>query len=256
MIVYDAVEVSAIPSDATTILAYVDGSWPTYQTVKTLFPQAKILTITTNGHNPADICDVESGDATPEIAARWVASGMGHTVYSDTSTKPALDAALAGLGWHWFAANPTGVQHLEPGSVATQFAWPGHGSPGNFDISVTDGVWPGAAPVPPPAQQPAIPEEHSMFCHDPVTGGIWAVDEKGDFFAISVQGFTAQYVNGLNRYPTLGAGNILNPCVGISYWGKPGHDGVTLFTRPTNGQGGIKGTCYSGYSFKRDGSVA
>ena len=155
--IYDAVDVAAIPSSATTILAYIDGGYVTYPAVKARFPNARILTITTNGRNRADICDVESGDATPSIAAAGVRAGLYNTVYSALSVKPDLDTALSGSSWQWYAANPTGVPHLVPNSVATQYAWPGLGSPGNYDISVTNGVYPNAAPTPPPAPAPVPP---------------------------------------------------------------------------------------------------
>lgn len=156
--IYDAVDVSAIPSSATTILAYIDGNYVTYPAVRSRFPNARILTVTTNGKNHADICDVESHDATPDIAAAGVRAGLYPTVYSDTSTKPALDSALSGLTWQWYAADPTGVPHLVPDSVATQYAWPGFGSPGNYDISTTNGTY----PSPPPPIPAPTPGDSSM----------------------------------------------------------------------------------------------
>ena len=155
MIVYDAVEVSAIPADAQIVLAYIDGNWPTYSQIKTRFPHATILTVTTNGFNTADICDVESGDATPAIASAGVKHGLYDTVYCARSNLGPLVTAMSDLPWHWFAADWTGVQHLVPGSVATQWAAPGFGSPGNYDISVTNGVWP-HPPVPPAPPQPTV----------------------------------------------------------------------------------------------------
>lgn len=158
-VIYDAVDVPAIPADATVILAYIDGGYITYQAVRDRFPNALILTITTTGWNSADICDVESGDATPAIAAAGVRDGLFRTVYSAWSNKGALDSLISGA-WHWFAADPTGHLHLAPGSVATQWAWPGLGSPGNYDISTTDGVWPNT-PVP-PTPTPPPPQEATM----------------------------------------------------------------------------------------------
>lgn len=164
--IYDAVDVAAIPASAQIILAYIDGGYRTFNAVRARFPNALILTVTTNGLNSADICDVESGDATPAIAARGVAAGLYGTVYSDTSTHGALVAAIRGA-WQWYAADPTGTPHLVPGSVATQWAWPGHGSPGNYDISVTNGVYPNApAPVTPPNPQPAPAPGVDDMTHD------------------------------------------------------------------------------------------
>ena len=80
--IYDAVDVAAIPANAQIILAYIDGYYQTYSAVRARFPNALILTVTTTGLNAADICDVESGDATPAIAAKGVAAGLYKTVYS------------------------------------------------------------------------------------------------------------------------------------------------------------------------------
>ena len=145
--IYDAVDVAAIPADAQIILAYVDGGYVTLPAVKQRFPHATILTVTTTGFTKADICDCETGDATPEIVASGIANGLYHTVYSNRSTLPQLVKAIGNLRWNWYAADWTGVPHLVPGSVATQYADP-PASGGNYDVSITDGVWPFVAPSP------------------------------------------------------------------------------------------------------------
>lgn len=152
--VYDSVTVEAMPADPNAIyLGYVDGMWPTYAAVKARFPHNVVLSVTTTGFTKADICDVEQGDATPEIAAAGLQNGLYHTIYSDRSTLPTLVKTIGHLQWQWFCADWTGVPHLVPGSVATQYADP-PSSGGNYDISITDGTWPNPpapAPVPPSA---------------------------------------------------------------------------------------------------------
>lgn len=165
--IYDAVDVAAIPAGAETVLAYIDGDFQTLGAVRARFPHATILTVTTNGRNRANICDVESGDATPAIAAEGVRDGLYKTAYSAKSNKGPLDAAMGALNWDWYAADPTGEEHLDSDSVATQWAWPGHGSPGNFDISVTNGTWPNVAPVPAPTP-PAPPSGPTNYPEDNV----------------------------------------------------------------------------------------
>lgn len=147
---FDAVDVAAIPSGATTVLAYIDGRYVTLPAVRARFPEARILTVTTTGLHRADICDVESGDATPAIAAAGVREGLYGVVYSSAALLGELSAAMRGLVWRWFAADWTGLPHLVSGSVATQWASPGHGSVGNYDIStLLDSAWPVAVlPVP------------------------------------------------------------------------------------------------------------
>ncbi len=143
--IYDAVQVSALPSGGA-YLGYVDGGYVTYPLVREMYPTALILPITVAGEVAAKICDVEGGDATPEIAAEGVRRGLYDTIYCNLSTQPLVAAACQGLDWNWYAADPTGWPHIVVGSVATQWGWPGIGSPGNYDISWTDGVWPGVTP--------------------------------------------------------------------------------------------------------------
>jgi len=150
LIVYDSTTPAAIPRDAAAVLAYVDGAYAQEAAVRAMFPAAAVLTVTTTGLCRALICDVEHGDATPRVAAAGVRAGWYRTVYSALATKPALDVEMGRTPWTWFAADPTGTEHIVPGSVATQYAWPGRGSPGHYDISVTDGTWPLVRPPTPP----------------------------------------------------------------------------------------------------------
>ena len=142
-----------MPSDPNALyLGYVDGAWATYSAVKARFPHNTVLSVTTTGFTKADICDVETGDATPEIAAAGIRNGLYHTIYSNRSVLPQLVKAIGNMHWNWYAADWTGTPHLVPNSVATQYAAPGSGSPGNYDISITDGSWPyPPAPTPPPS---------------------------------------------------------------------------------------------------------
>ena len=152
MRIYDSVVVADLPADPNAMyLGYVDGDWPNFQAVQARFPKNRVLSVMTSGFHKADICDVENGDATPQIAAAGVRQGLYDTVYSADAGLEALVTALAGLEWHWFCADWTGSEHLIGGSVATQWAAPGYGSPGNYDISVTNGQWPDPPPAPPVA---------------------------------------------------------------------------------------------------------
>ena len=211
--IYDAVDVAAIPASATTILAYIDGNYVTYPAARKRFPSARILTVTTSGKNAADICDVESQDATPAIAAAGVRAGLYHTVYSDVSTKPALDSALSGLAWQWYAAHPTGVPHLEPNSVATQYAWPGYGSPGNYDISMTNGTYPNA-----PAPQPAPPVPQPPLGETEVAQSPVFQFKAGQLDVIQVSGgYVWHKWNGGGGW----ANEVLPKPAGVTYTGTP-----------------------------------
>jgi hypothetical protein len=165
--IYDSVSVAAIPADATAVLAYVDGRYANLTQVAARFPHARILTVTVTGSVHADVADVEAGDLTPQGGAAVLARGVTQCLYSSVATLPALKAAV-GHPFAWFAADWTGTEHLVPGSVATQWAAPGHGSPGNYDISSALTSW--LYPQPSPKPQP--PEEDDMQLFTTNTAGV------------------------------------------------------------------------------------
>lgn len=100
--------------------------------------------------------DIETGAAKIGHAAAWVreheALHTHHeaTIYVNLSNLPGVITALRGLTYVLWIANPTGKPHAyqHPAVVATQYAWPGLGSPGHFDLSlVSDDDWhPGPRP--------------------------------------------------------------------------------------------------------------
>jgi hypothetical protein len=145
----DAVAVGNLPN-CSIYLAYVDGGYVTVNAVRQLHPTAQIITVSTTGATPANVLDVEPGNATPAEARVWVDKGYGHIIYSDIADKAALVRDLAGTYWLWYAADPSGCsRHLVAGSIATQYCWTGR-----YDISVTDGTWPTPPPAPAPSDSP------------------------------------------------------------------------------------------------------
>jgi len=69
---FDAVDLSQIPSGADAYAGYVDGAWPTAPTLRARFPGAHILSIAVFPDDDADCLDIEQGDATPQQAPAWV----------------------------------------------------------------------------------------------------------------------------------------------------------------------------------------
>jgi hypothetical protein len=137
--VYDSVTPSQIPA-GQPIATYADGGYavsPTQVAGKT------VTWIDTNGSDPsANALDVEPGDATPQMAATWAWQKL-HTdpngtaiVYTMMSEWPATQAAISTLPApmqshvKYWIADPTGVNHVVPGSSATQWYWGA-----NYDIS-------------------------------------------------------------------------------------------------------------------------
>lgn len=128
---YDSVTVSEIPSGAQAVAGYVGGKFPTFNSLLHDFPHAKHFSIAVNSHEDAECLDIETGDATPDLAPQWVRRQHDRgvkrpVVYANTSTMPAVLQALTHAGIHrseyrvW-TAHYTGSPHIEFGSDATQY---------------------------------------------------------------------------------------------------------------------------------------
>lgn len=175
--IYDAVDWQTMPRQSN-ILVYLDGDYPTYPAALALRP-SRFWTVTTTGNHPADICDVESGDATPRQAAFGAKMGWWHTIYCDLSTKPEVMAEMKAQGsppWSWFAADPTGEPHLPPGASACQYAWHSLGQcPANYDMSCALESWAAKATSP----QLQLPTGVIIMAIVEMSNGNLAVDAIG-----------------------------------------------------------------------------
>ena len=141
--IYDSVTPSSIPGGAKAAV-YSNGSYAA--SPSQVAGHANTLWIDTNGSNPkANALDVEPGDATPQQAGTWVQQKLTATpkqtaiVYTMLSqwdaTKQAISALPPQMQSHvkWWIADPTGVNHVVPGSDATQWYW---GQ--NYDITTAN----------------------------------------------------------------------------------------------------------------------
>jgi len=132
-LIYDSVTPQAIPA-GQQIATYATGGYavPASQVAN----RGNVLWIDTQGTDPgAQALDVEPGDATPSIAASWAfhklsaSPGAVARVYTMISEWPAVKAAIATLPQqmqsrvHYWIADPTGYNHVVPGSSATQWYW-------------------------------------------------------------------------------------------------------------------------------------
>ena len=70
---WDSVDISQIPADATAAAGYVDGRFANIAELRDRFPRAHILSIAVFAAHDADCLDIEQGDATPGQAAGWYA---------------------------------------------------------------------------------------------------------------------------------------------------------------------------------------
>jgi hypothetical protein len=172
MLLYDTALVGAeLPQDPEAVAGYVDGAFRTFDDLVARYPNARHVSITVEGDLDAMVLDWERGNADPpDWAQRKIARGERPIIYCQVSNAPHVAKAIAPLRLgvagevDWFAADWTGAPHLQPASVATQFANGPH-----YDVSMTAPDWPPAdtsaheppAPGPapaPPAPVPAPPE--------------------------------------------------------------------------------------------------
>ncbi|HEX3712205.1 MAG TPA: hypothetical protein VHV09_05390 [Trebonia sp.] len=140
---YDSVTPNTIPSGQAAAV-YATGSYAAQPSA--VSGHRSVLWIDTNGSDPgANVLDVEPGDATPAGAAQWVQARLSAdrhavaVVYTMRSEWQAVKANVGALpGWmqskvRYWIADPTGYNHVVPGSSATQWYW---GS--KYDISTAN----------------------------------------------------------------------------------------------------------------------
>ena len=132
-LIYDSVTPRAIPA-GQRVATYSNGMYKASSSA--VHGRGHVLWIDTNGSDPgANVLDVEPGDATPVGAAQWVKARLNAhkdqlaVVYTYLSAWQAVKANVAALpSWmqakvRYWIADPTGVNHVVPGSNATQWYW-------------------------------------------------------------------------------------------------------------------------------------
>lgn len=157
---YDGITPDRLPAGGQLYASYVDGRWPNYHQLRHLFPHAVLVSICVDPTHNAQVLDVERFDATPEQAPGWAARQRGRgqvpTVYSNTSTWPAIKAAFHAQHVplpEWWAANYDDGPDLPVEAVAVQY----RSTPG-YDQSVVRDYWPGVDPAPPPPHPKPKPD--------------------------------------------------------------------------------------------------
>jgi hypothetical protein len=140
---YDSTTPRAIPRDAQMVFPYVLPSQYAWTPAEiALFPHAVVVRITVHGTVPdyrqASIIDVEGNRSdpahfsfTPEQARQFVINRNRFrpdtaTVYCNRDKLPSVQAALRGLSWHLWLAQPDNDPHVVPpypNIVAKQYLW-------------------------------------------------------------------------------------------------------------------------------------
>lgn len=146
---YDSTNPNDIPATAQMVAGYIDGefAWPADGWDR--FPAQGCVTIATQpGTNAGDVLDCETGDATPADCPGWIRmrkdAGLATpTIYCSRSAMVAVAQACGGLIYDLWVADWTGEPHEVLGAAATQYASPGTGANGHYDVSaVYDDAWP------------------------------------------------------------------------------------------------------------------
>jgi hypothetical protein len=197
---FDSVNTLDIPSDATLILAYIDGDYANLAAVTARFPHATIIPVTTtsSGSLNAQVYDCERGDGNAVSAALWasrkVSAKQRPTIYCSRIGSP-------GYGWpdvqkqvanlkltgqvDYGIADYTSTPHLIPGSAFTQYANP-PSSGGDYDISITNGIWPN---LPSEDATMALAKPASAIVATKSGKGYWIVAQDGGVFNYGDAGF-------------------------------------------------------------------
>jgi hypothetical protein len=205
-LLYDAVDVLSIPSDAQYVAAYVDGDYANLPAILARFPHAVITTITVTGRTRADWGDVENGDLDATTGPAALTNGTVKGLYSSVDNKPPYPRP-----YPWWAADWTGVPHLVPTSLVTQYGSPSDGtSPGNYDVSYFD-----LSPSPLPVYKGT-----NMIARNTSGKGYWAVRPSGDVYAFDGAPYLGPTLAYLNSW---GIGTATNPVVGITDDGAGGY---------------------------------
>lgn len=131
--IYDSVSPSHLPAGKPAAV-YVNGAYAT--SWSQVSNHNSLLWIDINGSNPgATVLDVEPGDASPKGAAVWAQQRLGEhpnsvaIIYTMKSEWPQVKSWVAHLSStdqskiRYWIADPTGVEHIVPGSSATQWYW-------------------------------------------------------------------------------------------------------------------------------------
>lgn len=163
---YDSVSPGSIPAGATLVAGYADGLYANLPAMRARFPHATVVSIAVRPTTRAQVLDVETGDATPAQAVTWCRQTMADTpngrltIYCNTSTWPAVQAAFASAGEprpNYWVANYDGSPSIPAGAIAKQFR-----NTSGWDESVVADYWPGVDPIPAPPPVPTPTPEPDM----------------------------------------------------------------------------------------------
>ena len=236
--------VANLPAGLDAVAGYVNqsGIGQTYPEVVAKFPNARHLSITTDG-TAALVADVESG-----AMSEWTGYPYGYCAVSNVN---ALIARYGRPRKLWTAHyDPSIGAHIcspacWPGLVTTADGtqWTNHGA-ANWDESLLADDFFDLTPPPPP-----LTGGQNMQAIDPVTGGIWTLGSDGH---VEAEG-GAPYLGGLqgDRFGWQAVGPIAGFSARKDGNGEMGYDVAVATSKPNP-----DGTWFDHYTFPRNGSAA
>lgn len=151
LVMYDSVDVDAIPADCEAWAGYVAGNdWSdNAAALRTRFPGARSITITATSDALADMLDVELGAASPRAVVEWIHNMWRHDhawvgVYASAAKWPAINAKLDGLHLGFPGREPIrrwvadwdGIAEIPPGYWGKQY------KTGTYDTSIVRADFP------------------------------------------------------------------------------------------------------------------
>jgi len=188
---------------AAMVAGYLNGSYAWSQSQWDLFPDADHVTISvTAGANEGDVLDVESGDATPDQTAGWIAMRKAAGLFRPTiyCSRGVIPAVRVGTGsfildkdYDIWVADYTGAAHELTGCAATQYE-----STANYDVSaVYDTGWPHRkAPAPTAPTQLPAPSGLSVTLHGQIADFSWGPVDGAKTYLFAVFHHNEQGVYG------------------------------------------------------------
>jgi hypothetical protein len=145
---WDSTKIYDIPIGVDGVFYYIDGIYAVSGAeVRARFPDAVLVPIAVFANTNAGlVLDIETGDALPEEAPGWVrmrmAAGIARPVlYVNRSNWDIVRLYCTGLPVDYWLADPTCVEHLVPGTIATQWFWSSRCGGGHFDKSLVAENW-------------------------------------------------------------------------------------------------------------------
>jgi len=221
LVMYDSVDLTALPGDGLYFAGYVDGAWVTEPMLRARYPRAHILSIAVFAGDDAECLDVEPGDATAAQVPAWVARQQARgihrpVVYTSAGNVNAVLRVLqaAGTGRSgvriWSAhygcgehiCGPATCGYIDPGGQVVAACdgtqWTNQALGRNLDESVLlDDFFGAPAPSPAPAEadMPGIWKQIISVTPTFAAGviGGWTmvgIGEDGALWTVSKQGGT------------------------------------------------------------------